>query len=48
MKFWGYYYAFCYFNENAMAAEAEGAKKNLYSLKANIPAHLWKALKIDG
>lgn len=47
IKFWGYYYEYCYFKENLMVSESEGALKNLLFLKPTIPGQLWKALKID-
>jgi hypothetical protein len=47
MRFWGHYYEYCYFKENNLHTESEEARKNLYSLKNSMPAHLWKALKID-
>ena len=47
MRFWGHYYEFCYFKDNKMQEECEGARKKLQSIKDSIPAHLWKALKID-
>jgi hypothetical protein len=47
MRFWGHYYEYCYFKENNLHTESEEARKNLYLLKNSMPAHLWKALKID-
>ena len=47
MRFWGYYYEYCHFKDNAMQSETEAAKRNLFSVKDTIPPHLWKSLQIE-
>lgn len=47
MRFWGYYYEYCHFKENALQNETEAARRNLFSKKGTIPSHLWKSLQIE-
>jgi hypothetical protein len=47
MRFWGYYYEYYHFKDNAMQSETEAARRNLYSIKDTIPSHLWKSLQIE-
>lgn len=47
MRFWGYYYEYCHFKDNAMQSETETARRNLVSIKDTIPSHLWKSLQIE-
>lgn len=47
MRFWGTYFAYAYFRENGLAAEAERARTDLAAFKKEIPKPVWKALKLD-
>jgi hypothetical protein len=47
MRFWGCYYEYCHFKDNAMQVETEEARRNLYAIKDTIPSSLWKSLQIE-
>ena len=47
MRFWGYYYVYGFYKDNHLQDECEEARKNLESVRHDIPAQLWKALNID-
>jgi hypothetical protein len=47
MRFWGHYYAFHYYKDNGLVAEATQALPALLAFKNRLPASLWKALKME-
>jgi hypothetical protein len=47
MRFWGSYYAYAYFREHGLAAEAERARADLAAFEKGVPKPLWKALQLD-
>jgi hypothetical protein len=47
MRFWGTYFAYAYFRENGLAAEAERERTDLAAFEKMVPGPLWKGLKLD-
>ena len=47
MRFWGYYYEYQYYKDNALEQDTETAKKKLLAVKADMSPQVWKMLKID-
>jgi hypothetical protein len=47
MRFWGCYFAYAYFRENGLAAEAERARADLAAFEKTVPRLLWERLKLD-
>ena len=47
MRFWGYYYEYQYYKDNALEKETEVAKYKLLAVKADMSPQVWKMLKID-
>jgi hypothetical protein len=47
MRFWGYYYEYQYYKDNALAAQTVEALQKLMHVKSYISKPIWKMLKID-
>jgi hypothetical protein len=47
MRFWGFYYEYQYYKDNALTTEAVLAKEKLMAVKSYVSSSVWKMLKID-
>jgi hypothetical protein len=47
MRFWGYYYEYQYYKDNALAAQTVEALQKLMQVKSYVSQPVWKMLKID-
>jgi hypothetical protein len=47
MRFWGYYYEYQYYKDNALAAQTAEALQKLMQVKSYVSQPVWKMLKID-
>ncbi len=47
MRFWGLYYEYCYFRDNQQEPETAEAKAVVIAAKHDVPASVWKALKVE-